>query len=378
VFAALFTACQRAKVRIVLDEKILDPNDPDDAYQLDTGAATAVFESAKTSKRVRRAVMDRATLGRPHGNITYGYRSEYDPKTGKLIGRGIDPVTGPIVKNMIERVLAGESVFTICRELNAAGVPAPHGGEWRGNNTGKMICNPAYIARRMWNGNDVGSASWPPLITEAQHYQLKALYTDPERDRYRQDTRVKYLGVGIYRCGACGSPVRSRQDIRRPVKDRTAYQCRDCRKVQRVQRQLDDLIEELMVRRLAQPDLVDELARGDDSEQKTSADEVLRLRGKLKAAKAAWDADRLSLEAYMEMEALTLPKVKAAEERAKPRHVPSVVYDTAGPDARAKWKALSIVEKRAIVEALIVVTLMPMEGQWDWSPNSVVVKRRTR
>src|SRR5690606_8684111 len=235
VYAALLAACEEAGVKIVLDDRWYDPRDPDDAYDLDTKAATAVLESGKTSKRVQRDVRARAAEGKPHGWVTYGYRAVYDPTTGKPLTREPDPSTAPIVQELARRILGGESVYSIAKDLNERGVPAPRRGPWRGGNIQRLVCNPAYIGKRVYRGQgqEGVDATWPPLLDEATHFQRRALFDDPARRKYRQDTRVKHLGAGIYRCGRPGCSGRMR--VLTPKGRAPMYGCRECHRLTRVQ-----------------------------------------------------------------------------------------------------------------------------------------------
>ena len=106
VWATLINACMAQRVMINVNGRMHDPDDPDDGFMLDLGAALAVRESAMTSKRIRRDVAARARDGLPHGRIPYGYQREYDPKTRALIRQYPDPATSEIVRELARRVLA--------------------------------------------------------------------------------------------------------------------------------------------------------------------------------------------------------------------------------------------------------------------------------
>jgi hypothetical protein len=139
-------------------------------------------------------------------------------------------------------------------------------------------------------------------------------------------------------------------------------------------------VEAVLCRRLARPDVLELLAHAacDDAEVQAAAEEVMRLRGKLAAARQAWDADVLSLEEYIEMKARTEPKIRTADERARPRSLPPAVFDVAGPDAERRWKALDVTAKRALVAALADVTISPVgRGQWRFDPEKIVIDWRT-
>ena len=179
VYAALIGACTVQDVKITVNGRVHDPNDPDDAFMLDLGAALAVKESALTSKRIRRDVAARAAQGRPHGRIPYGYQREYDPHTGALLRQVPDPATAPIVRELARRVLAGEALYRLAAELNARGVPSPETvrrrrqgdmestWDWRPDQVRDVVASPAAAGLRAHQGRvlrDV-TASWEPIIS---------------------------------------------------------------------------------------------------------------------------------------------------------------------------------------------------------------------
>lgn len=375
VFAALIEACVDMHVRIVVDERSYDPTDPDDAHALDTMAATAVLESGRTRKRVLRAVKDRAAQGSPHGSITYGYRSEYDPSTGRLLRRVPDPDSSMIVQEIVRRVLAGESIYSVARNLNERGVPAPKGGQWLGANLQRLICNPTYIGRRVYRGEVQPGVEtkWPAILAEAEHYQLLAMFDDPARRKYRQDTRVRHLGTGLFRCGreGCGGYMRTltKQQYGRP----NSYACRACHKVSRTQNLVDDLVEEVMWRRLAMPDVLALLSEPDDADAKEAQVEVARLTAQLNDVRARVDAGALGLDDLEYFRARWEPQLRRAEERARPKSVPPLLFEVAGPDAEIRWKALPVTAKRTLVAALLDVVIMPAGRGGRFDPADIVM-----
>lgn len=376
VWAALIAACIENGVDFAVDGKVHDPSDPDDGFMLDLSFSLGVRESAATSKRTRRGVDSRAADGRPHGSLPYGYKRLLDPVTGKARARVEHPEQAPIVREIARRLLARESADSIAADLNQRGIPTGTGKLWRGSNMMKMALRPTYAGLRVYKGQvlDGVRGQWPAILTEEEHHLLVAMHRDPARDKFRNPTHVKYLGSGIYRCGreVCDGVMRIVvHHGRRPAH----YDCRTCHGVSRDQANVDDLVEKLMWRRLARPDILELLAQGDETPVKEAAAEARRLRAKLKAARRAWDEDRISLEAYMDMEARTLPKIRDAEERARPKSVPPGMFEVAGEDAERKWKALSIGEKRTFVAAAMEVTILPA-ASWVWDPTRVQIRWR--
>lgn len=363
VWSALIAACIENHVDMAVGGKVHDPADPDDGFMLDLGAALAVREVAVLSKRVKRAVDSRAAAGRPHGSLTYGYKREIDLDTGKTIGRIKHPDQAPVVREIADRLLAGETANSVAADLNRREIPTAHGGRWRGGNLLKLVVRPTFAGLRVHDGKVLPEVrgEWPAILSEEEHYQLVALTTDPTRDRFRGDKRVRYLGTGSFRCGRDGCDGRMRVVVtwgNRPA----YYDCRVCHRIARHQESVDEYVTAVVVERLSRPDILERLARSAQAgvKQQKAAEEIERQRGKLRAARVAWDEDKISLEAYADMEKRALAKIEAAEEVARTAPLPSVVFDVAGDDAAARWEALPVRDRRAVVAALMDVTLMPV------------------
>lgn len=365
VFAVLFAGCADADVKIGTNGRLHDLADADDGFTLDLGAALAVRESAHTSKRVRRAINARAAEGRPHGTVPFGYRRVIDPNTGRTLGREKDPVSGPIFREIVDRLLAREPAHAIASDLNDRGITTNAGARWTGGNLSRMVLRPSYAALRVHQGVVLADVrgNWPPLVTEQEHHQLLAMYGDPARDRWRTPKVARYLGSGIYRCGREGCEGRMRvATTEHRVKK---YDCRNCHRVSRNQKAVDERIVELLMRRLERDDVLALLGSNDDPEARHAAAEAARLKGKLRAARQAWEDDLLSLESVSDMEARLLPKIRRAEERARPKHLPPALLRIAGPEVRAEWSQLAIREQRAVLAAMLDVTILPIPAGAD-------------
>lgn len=386
VWAALIAACIDARVNIAVDGKVHDPSDPDDGFMLDLQAAMAVRESVVISKRTTDGKRNSALIGRPAGSLPYGYRRVLDPLTGKAVAREVDPAQAPVVKEVAERLLKGDSAQAIARDLNARGVRTRRGSSWRGTNIAGWITNPAYAGLRVYRGEvltDV-TATWPPLLTRDEHDRLVALFADASRDRYRTTSATRHLGTGLFTCGreGCGGVMRvvAGGSVGRP--DR--YDCRTCHKVSRNQAPVDQLVEALLVARLSQPDVLTVLAEiADDTQAKAAAAEVDRLQGELRDLRAKVRAGLLSLDTLAYLESEWSKDLTKAERLARPKSLPAVVWDVAAPDdptgVAARWEATTIVSKRAILAALFTVTILPAgSGHWVFDPDLITVAWRAK
>jgi site-specific DNA recombinase len=370
VFTALLAACCDAGVLVATGGRLHDPNDPDEGFMLDLGGALAVRESSMTSKRVQRAVESRAAAGKPHCALPYGYRRVCDPGTGVTLRWEPHPEHAPVVVEIVRRLLDREPADAVAADLNRRGLRTTRGQRWRGGNLSKLVLRPAYAGLRAHGGRvlDGVSVTWPAIIKEADYYLLVALYASPERDKFRNPKTIKHLGGGLYRCGRCGGRMRVVVHAGRPNR----YDCRECHRVSRHQRPVDELIEAVVIARLSKPDVLVALSQSEQSEVATARDEVVRLQAKLAQARQLVDEDRLSLESLADLEARTLPRLRAAQQAAQPRDIPAAVAEVAGEQASHRWAAIPITARRAILDVLMEVTILPTERRFQpFDPHSV-------
>ena len=345
-----------------------------------------------TSERVRRAAQYRAARGAPHAALPWGYRRVFDPATGRVVGHEIDPERGPIVQEMVRRVLDREPANAIAADLNRRGIAttaagkctsscgcrATNGGQpnpdwdgehtqfsgrWTGANLTKHVLKPALAGLRTRHGEvlDVPT-TWPALISVDDHHRLVALYADPARDKWRNSTgrrEVKHLGTGLFRCGreGCDGRMRVVQNVGREA----IYDCRTCHKVGRRQALVDDIVQRAVVQRLARPDILEVLAGPDTSEQRAKAvSEVAALRAEEAEMRRLLREGRLTPVDFADWREGWSPRVQSAEAAARPKPVPETVTAAAGPDAAQWWAGASMAARRLVVDTLMVVTIRPV------------------
>jgi site-specific DNA recombinase len=379
-YVALRGLCAAHGVKWCYCGRVYDLDNDDDRFSTGIDALVGEREAALTRKRVLRSVEARAAAGRPHGHLHDGYKIEHDPETGKPLGRVLDPKRAPIIREIVDRLLAGDSAYTIARDFNDRGLTTSKGKPWRGQNIARRAQSPTIAGLRVHRGQvlDV-KAEWPEIVTPEEHARLTVLLSDPRRKDNKEGSHVKHLLTGIARCGECGAPVRIISGYRPNGTHRVRYGCAKSHCVQRAAEPVDTMIERLIIARLSQPDILAVLAdTTQDTEAQEAATEVARLRAKLARARALVDADRLSLESLADLESRTLPRIAEAERKARPRHVPGAVLDVAGPDAAARWSALAMTQRRVIVKALVDVRIhrTARGNQYTaFDPESVKVRR---
>lgn len=210
-------------------------------------AAVAANESDAKGRRVRRKMDEIAQAGRPHGGPrTFGYQAD------KVT---LDPVEAPIVRDLAERFLAGETLSSLTNWLNDQRIPTVRGAaEWRTSTVRGLLYSARISGQREHRGDIIGPAAWPAIITPAQTTRIRAVLDDPSRVTTRAARR--YYLAGRLRCGKCGTTLVShpRNGVRRYV-CKTGADFTGCGGVYIDATRVEDLISRAVLYRLDSPEV---------------------------------------------------------------------------------------------------------------------------
>ncbi|QDG88077.1 hypothetical protein NIBR502770_05955 [Pseudarthrobacter sp. NIBRBAC000502770] len=226
----LIELCEERGIRIWLAThgRLYDPANARDRRSLLEDAVDSEYESAKTSKRLKRDLRSNAEKGRPRGRKIYGYRRVKDAETGALIRVKPHEEEAPIVQEAARRILAGETFYAIAKDFNERGIP-PRRNTFKTHRQGlgwtppaikQMLTMAAYAAKRQHRGAIICEAMWPALIDPTQWEKLQNVMSPPERKR-TNDWPARHLLTGIATCGVCGAPMRIEKQNAGRRKDKT-------------------------------------------------------------------------------------------------------------------------------------------------------------
>lgn len=157
-----------------------------------TLVAWAKQESEHKGERQRAQIDAAAKEGKRHGFIPYGWRSEGE---------------AAVVAEITSRLLAGDPVRAISRDLNARGVPTFRGGRWRQAQVRQMALRPSNAGLRSHKGAVMETkGQWPALVSTDDYERLVRLLTDPARTSVRAGR--DHVLSGLLTCGKCGAAMR--------------------------------------------------------------------------------------------------------------------------------------------------------------------------
>lgn len=355
VSITLLDSCRRNDVciHVLSDNRTYNPRQRRDWKTLAEDSVDAADESDKISDRVNRGILSGIEAGRPHGRLPFGWRREYDPASGKPLAQVVDDDQAKVVRDVARRVAAGEALYSIAKDYNDRGIPSPGGKRWDINGVRQLVLRPGNIARRTHLGQDVGPGQWPAILDEVTYYTCVRILKDPSR-LHRRDGKLRHLLSGLCLCGVCSGMMRVRTNQRYPT-----YVCiggvderQFCVGVNASK--LERIVEAVMIERLSQPDLRDQLTPANE-------DAVLAMQEleKLRAELEGWYDDaadgRISRAGLARIEARMQPRIAAAERRCSLVALSPLVDQVAGPGAPQAWGRLDLAQRRELIKALVVI-----------------------
>jgi site-specific DNA recombinase len=338
-----------------------------------TVAAWSQYEGEQKATRQVAANVQRAANGVHSGRPGYGYRRE---------GAGVvvDPDEAATIKSAVVRVLDGESLRAICKDLDAKHAPTPgRGARWNSTTLKQLLLRPSLAGLTVHRGQVVGRApaDSPRVLDEDTHERIKAVLTDPARRSAPHGRAPKYLLGGIARCGRCGG-VMARAVGRMTTtkaggakRQPPSYVCTECYRVRRKQTDVDALVEGIVVGRMQMPDAAQLFATGDPALLQKARDTIQAVDARLANAAdmfATGDIDAVQLTRITERLRRDRAQAAAALDAALP---PAVPADLIGPDARQVWARLSMDVKRAVLDALVTVTILRAGSGKAFDPDTV-------
>lgn len=356
-WVTLLDLCRKHNVliRIISHGRTYDMTVRRDWRTLADEGVDSADESEKISERTRRGKRLAAKQGRPTSRLAYGFRRVYDDR-GHFVEQVPHPEQAPVVREVIERIAAGEPFSHICRSLNARGIPAAEGGQWSDRTVRQLATRHSYVGKRVHLGQVVSDGQWPALVDVSvwNAAQLRLAGSDSKHN----DPRLAHWLTGVIRCGRCNATLRSTTR----EAGRKAYECRSCFKVSASARALETIIEAQLLARLSRPDAAAIYAPGDNEEalQQAIADrDALQAHLNQYYDQASRPGAGLSPAGLAAIERNLLPQIEQAEARVRQLTTPPALAALADVDVPGQWSTLPVRVRREVAAAVADIVLDP-------------------
>lgn len=187
-------------------------NNADSRFIMRVLVAQACKSSDDTSRRVAHWAAAAAQKGRvPGGSRHYGYgvTVAVDEDTNRpIIDKSrINEDEAVIVREIAERVIAGEPAMCIAEDLNARAVPTLKDGTvWSQTRVRQLISSPTLAGLRSHHGQVVAPGRWEAILDADTWRKAKAAVAARSQPRTTRTPDV-YLLSGLVVCGRCGTKL---------------------------------------------------------------------------------------------------------------------------------------------------------------------------
>lgn len=343
---------------------------PDGRLMARIVGSVARKESEDKSRRLRRKHQELAERGMLAGGGRRPFGYEADRVT-------VRPSEARLIEEAVERVIEGDSVRSIVKWWTDAGVPTSTGAQWSPTTVRRLLMSARIAGFRSHHDQITGPAVWPAIITREQHERLRAILSDPKRNRAAGVTPRSYLLSGFVRCGGCGAKMTAAPTGR----GKRRYHCmRDrggCNRVGIAADQLEDIVVSAALKRLNTP-----TGRRAVMEQRPGLDhlaEVADLESRLEELASDFYENRLIgrgefLAARKGLrERLDGARAAVAQES---RSTVLGAYSGAPEVVRERWEAATLDQRRAllaqIIDAVVIAPTTRANNRFD--PDRVTVE----
>ena len=161
--------------------------------------AVANKSSRDTGRRVARKHLELAQQGKVGGGGTRPYGYGPDRRT-------IVEAEASVIREVAARILAGESLTGVGKDLTARGVPTVQGAtRWTTPSVRSIVAKARNAGLREHNGEIVGAATWPAILDLDVWQQVMAALKD--RAAHGSSNQLRAWLTGVLFCSLCGKQL---------------------------------------------------------------------------------------------------------------------------------------------------------------------------
>jgi DNA invertase Pin-like site-specific DNA recombinase len=344
----------------------LDLSTPEGAYYGGMETLRAKRESAVRSVRVREAHDRIARQGKiPGGGPRwFGWTRVYanpdaSPRQRVILRLDVNEAEAAALRDAAERVLRGETIYSIVCEWEHGGIRPVASGHWTVATLAGILCSPRLAGLREWQGNKY-PAQWPAHIDADTHERLARLLADRPR-RAQVTGKKRHLLSGVLRCGKCGRPL---------YVDLNRYRCasgpgQGCGGVSVRSDMIEEYVTGAVLDALESPRVQQAVASGQDTDAPRRAEllaEIRKAQDKRAEARRDWAEDVIDKEDWLDIKQRTDDRInRARKEYDRLTGTATVFGDIPASDAvRDAWQQWNTDRRRAAVKAVLnQITVSP-------------------
>lgn len=358
--AELIDVCKAHNVQIAtVNASHIDLSSPTGRMVAGILAYVAVHEVEHKSERWARSWRQGRERGAPvtNSNRLFGYARD---------GQTVVESEAAVLREVADRLLAGETLGALLRDLDRREVRTTLGNVWRQQGLKGCLLNPRLAGLSTHQGEILGDGNWEPILDRETWESLRGLLNSRNRPRGPR----KYVLGGLLFCGKCGYRMVSSSD-----KGHGMYRCPKrpampgCGGVTGRADYVEQVVEEFARVRLDDPEVrrrVAQLRAEPTGAQNELADLDVRVR---------------ELEHQLDEPGTPVATILRAIDRAKERQDAllskiAAVPRAPLPDRGSPWPD-DLKRRRALIDLVVErVDLEPSTGGNKFRPERVVVTPR--
>jgi site-specific DNA recombinase len=361
--------CENGERRVESCYGDYDLSNPDGCFMARIMVANANKESADKSRRIRRKHVELAENGKRNGGgRTYGYPED---------GMSLVAEEAEVIREGARRVLAGDTMRSICNDFYARGVKGAKGGTLGRSALRTILMSGRISGQREHHGVIVAPGEWPAIITPDETARLRAIFGDPAR---RSPGRgPSYLLSGFLRCGLCSARM-----VGRPRRVTRCYVCNrnvgskvvGCGKMSRNADPVDMLVTEALFAVFDSPEMA-RAVRGDaDDRGGALMAQIADDQAQLAELAAAYAAKEITMPEWLAARGPIQQRIDTANAEfaaTTSRDTVTSEYVGRGGALREDWSLLSLDRQRAIIAGVIdhIVVEPATRGLTVFDPSKI-------
>lgn len=356
----VITRCEKAGVRIVTLAGSLDLSTPSGRLNGRLLASVAQHEVEQKAERQVSANEQAAMRGQRRKGTPrpFGYAEDHV---------SLHPEEAPAVEAACRMLLGGGTVSGITREWTRLGLrppQAPFGplvrNPWNRESVRAILVNPAIAAQSVYKGEIVGSGDWQPIVREDVWKAVTGILTDPSR---KPPKGVRTLLGGLAKC-SCGNVISGNPT----TTGRPGYRCQPATRtaegphVATAAAPVDEYVETAVIRILSRPDAVSLFVRESSTIDISGLQEKkLAIRTRLDQLAADYAAGLIERSALIAATERGRQEIASADGELVDAGRGNVFEGLIGTgDVETAWKGLDSSRKRAVIDAMMAVSLSPV------------------
>ncbi|MCK5034421.1 MAG: recombinase family protein [Candidatus Sabulitectum sp.] len=192
------------EIHFVREGKVMSRHSsPTEFFMQDIEIAQAAYLSRNISSEAKKGMKAKAESGFYPSVAPLGYSNTANSNGIKIIAP--DPLVSPMILKMFERYSRGSvPIHMIVQELFDAGVRSKRGNKIGVSTVHKMLSNPIYRGKFIWNGREY-QGNHTPIVSAELWFNVQDVLLGRRVSKPKQ--RYEFSYTGLMQCSECGCAI---------------------------------------------------------------------------------------------------------------------------------------------------------------------------